>query len=138
MVVCQRIKELSTRGNSGVVCEPMSVQFSLQAGTAEWEMQHQVGRYLSSQLYQSWWEAGGAALLGWEDVTLHPGPGQEVTLHPGPGQEVRLQGQFYTFRPKPGQQLVGRVHSKEADYLEILVLGMFYARIDCTAWRRLC
>jgi len=106
-----------------VVCEQMSVQFSLQAGTAEWEMQHQVGRYLSSQLYQSWWEAGGAALLGWEDVTLHPGP----------GQEVRLQGQFYTFRPKPGQQLVGRVHSKKADYLEIIVLGMFYARIDCTA-----
>jgi len=121
MVVSQLIKDLCIQEKSGVRAEERTVMMSLRYGSPEWEVQHQVGRYLSSQLYQSWCEAGGGALLGWEDVTHRPGLGQVVSL----------QGKFYLFSPRPGQQIVGRVHSKKADYLEILVLGMFYARINC-------
>ena len=107
--------------NSGVVAEQMSVVLSQEYGRAEWEMDHQVGRYLADQLFRPWTLAMGAALLGWEDITLRPYPMFEVLV----------QGRFYLFKPRPGQQLVGRVHHKVADYLEILVLGMFRARIDC-------
>jgi len=107
--------------NSGVVTEQMSVVLSLEYGRAEWEMDHQVGRYLADQLFRPWTLAMGAALLGWEDITLRPYPMCEVLV----------QGRFYLFKPRPGQQLVGRVHHKAADHLEILVLGMFHARIDC-------